>query len=366
SVGNCLLCMACVANCAGQVNMVDIVLKSRAYMISEKSLSRVKALALKTLTCKRKYQDMGAASARAAQLVLMAKLPEKSGLRFKLSLPRFFEIRQKGLPPIAKHPFIGRQDREYKAAHQTQEVLLFVGCAGNYIYTQIAKKTIQLLNRLDVGVKVLSSQGCCGAPAHAHADTNTLETLAKNNIHAFSTPLKQPIITICSSGGLMLKKQYPQIFQGTRLAARAVAVSRRTMDISEYLTEQVGIEKIISRIKQKITLPLTYHDPCHLARGQQITAQPRALLKAVCHHYIEMPDAQLCCGLGGTYGITHTQISEQILGKKIQQVAGMTPVPAHLATGCPACIMQLTFGIENRALRVKVGHIVEFLWQALV
>ena len=78
-----------------------------------------------------------------------------------------------------------------------------------------------------------------------------------------------------------------------------------------------------------------------------------------------MPDAQGCCGLGGTYGISHAEISEQILDKKISNIRNMNKVPSKLATGCPACIMQLTHGLYKNNLRIEVDHIVHYLWQAL-
>ncbi len=365
SFENCLLCMGCVTQCAGGVDMVEVVLKSRAYYVAKKGLPMAKNLAFKALTTDRKYQNMGAAGARKAQALFMSTLPETSGLRLKFSLPGFSELGQRILPALPATPFITRQDRVYKAEQQKQSVLLFVGCAGNYLYPGIPEKTLAVLNTLGVEVMVLSGQGCCGAPVQAHADTNTLKKLAVNNVQLFSKHRDQKIITICSSGGLMLKKHYPRILAGTKFEAQALDMSRRTMDISEYLVDRIGIENIKSRIKQKISLTLTYHDPCHLGRGQQITTQPRKLLQAICENYLEMPDAKVCCGLGGTYGFSHAKISEQILDKKINTIAGMTKIPARLATGCPACIMQLVHGLHKHSLSVEVGHIVAFLHRAL-
>ncbi len=366
SFENCLLCMACVRNCAGSVNMIEIVLKSRAYLASKKGLSKTQKMTVKAFSADRKYQDMGIAAARIAQSVFMSTLPETSGLRLKLPLPWFEELEKRILPALAKKPFMGKQDRTYKADSQKQGVLLFVGCANNYIYTKTAKKTVQLLNALGVGVTVLSGQSCCGAPAQAHADIKTLKKLAENNVQCFSKILQEKIITICSSGGLMLKKHYPGILEGTKAEGKSLYISRRTMDISEYLADHLGIDEIKSKIKRKIPQTLTYHDPCHLGRGQQVTTQPRMLLQAVCEDYAEMPKAEGCCGLGGTYGIGHAETSEQILDKKIKTIAGMDKLPAKLATGCPACIMQLTHGLYNKESQIEVDHIVHYLWQALV
>ncbi len=361
SFDNCLLCMACVENCAGHVDMVEVVLKSRAYVASQRGVPKVKALAFKALGSRRKYQDLGAAGARAAQSICTAVLPENSGLRLKLA-----RLNYSILPTLARRPFIGSRDRTY-GSDKPKKVLLFVGCAGNYIYDSIPRKTVALLNALDVGVIVLADQGCCGSPVQAHADSTTLETLAVNNVEVLSGSefMDCPIVTICSSGGLMLKHHYPGILSQTQFETHAKDISCRTMDISQYLVDRIGIDTIKSRIKQKIPQTLTYHDPCHLGRGQGITAQPRALLKAVCDHFAEMPDAAMCCGLGGTYGLSHTDVSRQILDKKTDGFAAMDPVPSWVATGCPACIMQLRHGLSRVMPGITVGHTVEFLWQAI-
>jgi len=366
SFDNCLLCMACVKNCAGHVDMVEVVLKSRAFLSSKKKLPGVKNLAFKALTSKRKYLDVGFKGARAAQSVFMTDLPEKSGLRLKLSLPQFAELSKRVLPVLPEKPFIEKQDRVYEAKKEKDRVLLFVGCAGNYIYTGIAEKAVQLLNALGVSVVVLSGQNCCGAPVQAHADSKNLEKLAVENVQSFSKIPSLSILTICSSGGLMLKKHYTQILAGSELENEAMKISLRTMDISVYLAEQIGIDKIKSNIKQKISRTLTYHDPCHLGLGQNVTTQPRALLKAVCEKFEEMPDAHKCCGLGGTYGMSHSKVSDQILDKKIKSIENMKNFPALLSTGCPACIMQLQHGLYKKGLNVRVKHFVQYLWQALI
>jgi glycolate oxidase iron-sulfur subunit len=361
SFDNCLLCMACVENCAGHVDMIEVVLKSRAYVADLRGVPRAKTLAFKALGTDRKYQDLGAAGARAAQALAMAAVPENSGLRLRLA-----RLNYPTLPPLARRPFIARQDRIY-GADKRQKVMLFVGCAGNYIYDSIPRKTVAVLNALDVGVIVLSHQGCCGAPVLAHADSTNLERLAVNNVQVLSDPqfLDLPIVTICSSGGLMLKHHYPGILSHTPLETAAKALSCRTMDISQYLADQIGIDRFKSRIKQKIPHILTYHDPCHLGRGQGVAAQPRILLKAVCDHFSEMPDAAMCCGLGGTYGLSHTDVSRQILKKKTDGLAAMDPVPSRVATGCPACIMQLSHGLARTISGTAVNHTVHYLWQAL-
>ncbi len=362
---SCLLCMACVRTCSGQVNMVDVVLKARACLSSRKIMPDIQTLAFQALTADRKYRDMGATTARKAQAVFMSGLPETSGLRLKLTLPRFKALGERLLPGLTPAPFISGRDQTYPALGQKRSVILFVGCASNYIYTDIAETSVQVLHHLGIGVIVPSGQCCCGAPVQARADTRTLRRLAGDNLRCLSGQPGIPILTLCASGGLMLKRHYPDILAGTALDGRAEEISRRTMDITEYLTEEVGLERIRSRIRRTLTDPLTYHDPCHLRHGQGVVSQPRAILRAICDQFLEMPNANGCCGLGGTYGLSHADLSMRILTEKTKKIAEMNPFPLELATGCPGCIMQLTHGCYQAGLRIRVRHTVQYLWQAM-
>jgi glycolate oxidase iron-sulfur subunit len=105
---------------------------------------------------------------------------------------------------------------------------------------------------------------------------------------------------------------------------------------------------------------VTWHDPCHLKWHQGITAEPRALLRSLKGvTYIEMPDADQCCGLGGSFGIYCRDTSMAIADKKIASLK-KTGADA-LITACPGCIIQLSDACRRNGLSVDVMHISELL-----
>ena len=85
----------------------------------------------------------------------------------------------------------------------------------------------------------------------------------------------------------------------------------------------------------------TWHDPCHLVRYQNIKDQPRAILKGLKGlNYVEMPNADMCCGMGGTFSVYHYDISKKIADKKME---GIKETNADIVvTACPGCMMNLT------------------------
>jgi glycolate oxidase iron-sulfur subunit len=228
----------------------------------------------------------------------------------------------------------------------------FCGCSANLIYTAIGKATISVLLGEGMEVVLPHDQGCCGVPAYTSGDRPTGRELALNNIKAFEKYKLDAIVTTCASGGVALKTDYVKI-----LGFRKKALGADVYDISEFLAKYSRLE-FEDRHLEKVRV--TYHDPCHLNRGQGITAAPRDVLRAIPHvEFVEMEDAARCCGGGGTFSLTHYDISKEI-GKKKANCIAATGADI-VATSCPSCIMQLEDMLRRNGLPQKVVHVVQLL-----
>jgi glycolate oxidase iron-sulfur subunit len=98
----------------------------------------------------------------------------------------------------------------------------------------------------------------------------------------------------------------------------------------------------------------TYHDPCHLVRGQSIKKQPRDLLKAT-GKFVEMNGADTCCAGAGTFHMDYPEISSKIIEKKRQNIERSGA--AIVVTGCPGCLIQLTKAAKASGGKFKPMHI---------
>ena len=108
---------------------------------------------------------------------------------------------------------------------------------------------------------------------------------------------------------------------------------------------------------------MTYHDPCHLRRKLGISEEPRKVLKSLPGvEYVEMREANRCCGQGGSFNISNYDLSLKILDKKIQaiQETGADIV----ATSCSGCLLQLMDGLHQAGLKKEAKHVVEVVSQA--
>lgn len=157
------------------------------------------------------------------------------------------------------------------------EIGFFVGCMYNGRVPETALDMIEVMKRNGIRVVVPHDQVCCGSPLIRTGQTSFLDELRKKNIDAFAKRGIKTVMTMCAGCGSTLKNDYDTPFE--------------VKDVTEILT-MYGIEP-----PEKLDLSATYHDPCHLLRGQGIKEQPRELLALVVEHFIEMPAK--CCGAGG-------------------------------------------------------------------
>ncbi len=152
----------------------------------------------------------------------------------------------------------------------------FVGCMYNLRLPQAALDGMEVLRRNGIRVIIPKEQVCCGSPLIRTGQIDFIDTLKRRNIDAFVFRNIDTVLTMCPGCGSTLKNDYKTPF--------------KVMDINEILTKY-GIEP-----PARLPLKATYHDPCHLLRGQGIKIQPRELITQVVD-LIEMP--AVCCGSGG-------------------------------------------------------------------
>jgi glycolate oxidase iron-sulfur subunit len=109
---------------------------------------------------------------------------------------------------------------------------------------------------------------------------------------------------------------------------------------------------------------VTWHDPCHLGRGQGLAKTARGVLRAVPGiELAEMQEPDRCCGFGGVMRMSHPSLSGEIGGKKARDI--MTTGARRVVTGCPGCRMQIADSLRRAGSPASVVHTVQVLAEAL-
>ena len=138
---------------------------------------------------------------------------------------------------------------------------------------------------------------------------------ARHNIAVFERYSVDAIITDCATCGSTLKEYGGLLEDDPEWSARAKDFSRKVRDISEFLAT-IPLEKPKGRLDARVT----YHDPCHLRRAQQVWEQPRSLMSLIDGlEFVELPESDWCCGSAGSQLITHYDTSSKVLDRKMEK-----------------------------------------------
>jgi glycolate oxidase iron-sulfur subunit len=236
-------------------------------------------------------------------------------------------------------------------------VAYFVGCYAPNLAPERAAATIRVLNKNQVEVEVPDFV-CCGLPAAGYGETGVSKELARKNIEIASKLKVDAIVTPCASCSSFLKDYTKLMADDPEWAEKAKEFGGKVRDISEFLAD-IGLNTEMGELKKKVT----FHDPCHLSHHQKIKDQPRNILKSIPGvEYVEMGEADMCCGAAGSYAFKNYDLSRQVLERKMGNVAKTGA--DTLISSCPACIMQLSCGVGQQKLPVSVLEIVELLDEA--
>ncbi|MGD9914856.1 MAG: (Fe-S)-binding protein [Rhizobiaceae bacterium] len=241
------------------------------------------------------------------------------------------------------------------AIAQKPRVGLFVTCLVDLFRPAVGFAAIKLIEDAGCTVEVPTAQTCCGQPAYNSGDREDTKAIAINTIKAFEG--YDYIVAPSGSCAGMLKKHYPGLFRGdAQWEARADAFAAKVHELVSFLTDVRGVRAVSAR--QVGTY--TYHDSCSGLRELGISAQPRQLLKSVeGARLIEMRDPDVCCGFGGTFCVKYSDISNDIVGRKVEAIDGSGA--DTLLAGDLGCLMNMAGKLKRSGSHVEARHVAEVL-----
>ncbi|MBN2332544.1 MAG: (Fe-S)-binding protein [Deltaproteobacteria bacterium] len=238
---------------------------------------------------------------------------------------------------------------------EPDSVTLFITCLIDGIYPEVGTAVVSIFEQLGIMVDYPTDQTCCGQPAFNAGYRREARAAARRFIEIFE---HAPVIVAPSGSCVhMVRHHYPQLFQDdSRWLARARQVAAKTFELTEYLVDILGITDLGASYNGRIT----YHDSCHLRRGLGIAGQPRALLAAIKGAtFIEMTEAESCCGFGGVFSVKYPEISTAMVEKKVNHIIDSG---AHVVTGCDiSCLMNIAGRLSRLGSPVRCLHIAQLL-----
>ncbi len=343
-IDRCLSCLACMTTCPSGVHYMHLVDHARRHI--EQTFTRpwrerwLRALLARLLPRPGLFRLAlhGARLARPFAALAPGRLQ---------ALLRLAPAAIPTASPVDRPQLFPAQGR------RRQRVALLSGCAQTVLAPQINEATIRLLTRHGVEVVVAGGAGCCGALAHHMGNEAPALAAARANLAAWTREADgaglDAVLVNASGCGTMLKDYGFMLREDPQWAVPAARISALARDISEFLAE-LGLAGAAAPRK----LAVAYHSACSLQHGQQISAQPRALLAAAGFTVREVAEGHLCCGSAGTYNLLQPQLAAALRDRKLANIEALAP--DVIAAGNIGCMTQLASGTD-----IPVVHTVELL-----
>jgi glycolate oxidase iron-sulfur subunit len=359
-LNKCTLCMACTVTCPAKANIPNVIVAARADTVKARGLRFPYNIIYRWLLPRRRLFGWVVRFASWFQGIFM---PKTEGTIRHLSMFLLALGKGRNIPQIA--PRFLRQmvpvvNVPPKGVKTRMRVGYFSGCMTDFVMPELGRHIINFLTRNGVEVIVPREQGCCGAPVFLGAgDFETGRRMADANVKAFEG--LDYVISDCATCTSALK-DYAKFLADTPKRKKAYEkFGKKVKDISEFLVDVLDLPasayKPTAAAKGK---RITWHDPCHLSRYLGITSQPRQLIKSIAGvDYVEMPNADRCCGMAGTFSLNYYELSQDIADKKVASIEASGA--EIVVTSCPGCQIQLIDSLLCHKLPVKVMHIMELI-----
>jgi L-lactate dehydrogenase complex protein LldE len=236
------------------------------------------------------------------------------------------------------------------------KVALFVTCLVDQLWASVGTSTVEVLRRVGCEVEFDDRQTCCAQPAFNTGYRDEARQVAQRFITIFEESKADAIVSPSGSCTAMVH-HYPELFaEDAEWLKRAERIASKTHELSSFLVRVLKKEDVGAHWSGR----LTWHDACHGLRDLNLKSEPRKLISNVKGaEFVELDNADSCCGFGGTFSVKYPEISVAILDQKIESIerAGVQAVVA----GDASCLMQIGGRLSRNGSKVKVMHLAELL-----
>jgi L-lactate dehydrogenase complex protein LldE len=236
-------------------------------------------------------------------------------------------------------------------------IALFVTCLADTLFPGVGKATTVLLERLGHRVEFPQAQTCCG---QMHVNTG-YQREALPLIRRYVDTFEPYDVIVAPSGSCVgsIRHQHAMVARrlgDAGLARRAEAVGERTFELSQLLTDVLDVEDVGAYYPHRVT----YHPTCHSLRLLRVGDRPLRLLRRVAGlDLVELPEADACCGFGGTFALKNSDTSTAMLADKMRNVLGTRAEVC--AAGDSSCLMHIGGGLSRLRAGVRTVHLAEIL-----
>ncbi|MDR2653683.1 MAG: (Fe-S)-binding protein, partial [Prevotellaceae bacterium] len=320
----CLLCGSCQTNCPSGVNTIEIFLHARRLLTEYKGLNSIKKMIFRLILPRPKLMSFFVAFSGRFQRIFRRKANKRMGT-FEFPLLRPF-VGKRHFQPLATKSFSARRGKMNTSAGKSGiKIAFFPGCVPDKLLVRVSDASMKVFEKNGVGVFMPDNLVCCGIPNLVSGDHVSFKRLVKTNLNLLKQADFDYLISPCATCVSSIKENWFR-FRDDFTADEKQQIEEihgKVMDITEFLLDILKADFKVSENKTN-TRKVTYHDSCHLKKTLGIYAQPRAILKNVSGlEFVEMPEADRCCGSGGSFTLTQHELANKIGQRKRNNIVSV-------------------------------------------
>lgn len=345
----CLGCRACETACPSGVPFGSLLEATRAQLRRHGPQPRRRLLERLVFALFPHPERLGAAVAalRLYRRCGLQGVVRASGILRPFPRAAAMDALVDDIPPALELPALVPARRKIRG-----RAGFITGCVQRHFFPSVNRDTVRLLAAAGYEVAIPRWQGCCGALELHAGRLDRFRARARSLAERFPEGL-DVVVTNAAGCGSAIKEYAHRV--GGSPAAQALA--RRVRDVTEVLADA---DLPLGRLD----VTVTYHDACHLAHGQRVRREPRALLARIPGlRLVELAEGDLCCGSAGVYNVLEPAVAGELLERKIARI--VETGARVVAAANPGCLLQIAQGCRARGLDVQVVHPVELVARAL-
>lgn len=355
--GLCLSCGCCRQVCPAKIDIPGLTLKMRARIRGQIPGPFMHSLLVGKMMPHKRALHLALKSASPGSRIAASRGGD--GHSYIKSLP--FGLRRmvagRYLPALAKVPFRDMFKEIHQDICQPRQgrVAFFAGCLVDYVYPEIGEAVVRVLNK--EGYEILfPDQTCCGAPALYTGFVEAARRMARQNLKFLAYDRVDYIVTPCPTCTKAFRNFWKELLEDDPAAVTHVEnAAAKTLDFINVLcklkNEKPPLKEAKHPAERKIRI--TYHHACHL----ETRAGLLSLLPGF--EWVDLEEADRCCGFAGAYSFKYPEISAELLRRKIERIEASGAGIA--AVDCPGCLLHLRGGLAAKSSPLRVYHSAELL-----
>lgn len=243
----------------------------------------------------------------------------------------------------------------------TRRAFLFLTCSADALYPGVGRAAVRVLENYGVDVDFPAEQTCCGQPWLNTGGTKSARTMALNFLKVFERA--EAIVAPSSSCVDTVRNRYLPLFpEEPQLQSRFRELTSKTYELCEYLHRILNIPTLPPHPAPTRT---TYHASCRTLRGIGLRGVAENYLQQMLgDNFVPLPDADVCCGFGGSFSVKFPEVSGQMMADKLGNIV-LTGASTVAALDM-SCLTHLAAGAKRQNPgRLRFVHLAELMLEAL-